>query len=112
MITENLLTLSLVWINVLLLAEIIRQCVSVLRCLPLPRWNSKCTEPVEEPLDAPFEKPRYDVKKFRMRIEELRSSPDEDGLYDIPVHPPATDFTGAEIVTENFEKDMDKYIGR
>lgn len=54
-------------------------------------------------------KPRYDVEAFRRRIEQMK---DEDGLYDIPEPAkPVTDFTGTEVITENFELEMDKFIG-
>lgn len=53
--------------------------------------------------------PKYDINAFKKRIENLK---DDDGLYEIkPVHQP-TDFTGAEIITNDYEREMDEYIGR
>lgn len=49
---------------------------------------------------------KYDVDAFRRRIQGMK---DEDGLYDVVSGPEVTDFTGAEIITEAAEKDIDRY---
>lgn len=49
--------------------------------------------------------PRYDVDAFKLRMSKLR---DEDGLSDVEVVPHPSDFTGTEVVTENFEIELDK----
>lgn len=77
------------------------------------RFENKAIEdsftPVEEPEEDVFDFGKYDVSAFRSRIEALK---DEDGLYDIPLKKPPTDFTGIEIITESAELEKDRKIGR
>lgn len=53
-------------------------------------------------------KPKYDVEAFKRRIELMK---DDDGLYEVPepIKVPI-DFTGTEVITENFEIEMDKVL--
>lgn len=61
--------------------------------------------PTEDPV-----KQKYDVEGFRKRIDMLKRDIDEDGLFDVkePIRP--TDFTGAEVITEQYEAEMDRLI--
>jgi len=61
---------------------------------------------IEEPAEVSMLRGKYDVDAFRQRIAELQK--DADGLYDVPVEPPRADFTGTEIITDNFEKEIDR----
>jgi hypothetical protein len=58
-----------------------------------------------------YEEPRYryDVNAFRQRMQLIK---DEDGLYEVPEPKQTTDFTGAEVITEYAEFDIEKYVGR
>ena len=53
-------------------------------------------------------KPKYDIVAFKKRIETLK---DDDGLFDVIDLPPVTDFTGTEVITDQTEMDLDRYIG-
>lgn len=61
---------------------------------------------VEISADDDVVTPRYDVEGFRKRMQALKK--DEDGLFDIPPEPVRNDFTGAEILTENYELEIDR----
>lgn len=52
--------------------------------------------------------PKYDVVAFKKRIEMMK---DEDGLYEISPPPKSpSDFTGAEVITESYEKEIDEFL--
>lgn len=59
-----------------------------------------------------YVKPRYDVDGYRRRMAKLKESMDDDGLYEVPVKPVQTDFTGTEVITSDFEVDLEEYLGR
>ena len=70
---------------------------------------------VEEGSEIPEEeyvKPKYDVAAYRERMAKLKKSMDDDGLYEVQPEPVRSDFTGTEVITEEFEMDLDEYIGR
>lgn len=69
-------------------------------------FSKKEEASVEEPIEE-YIKPKYDVQAFQQRIQRLK---DEDGLYDIVDEPIPDDFTGAEIITEMAESDIDYYL--
>lgn len=77
------------------------------------RFENKAIEDsfatVEEPEEESYDSGKYDVAAFRSRIEALK---DSDGLYDVPLEKPKTDFTGIEIITESAELEKDRKIGR
>lgn len=113
MTIENLLILSLVCVDFLLLAEVFQTALSALSKFSFFGLKEHInTVPVEIPAQEELVNPRYDVQSFRDRISALQVSTDEDGLYDVPEMPINTVFTGAEIVTENFEKDIDRFVRR
>lgn len=109
----KLITLSLVCINFLLIAECLKTVATALASVLPPLLGLLKRRPagtVETPVEDDRVIPRYDVNAFRKRIEDLKCSADDDGLYDVPEEPARTDFTGAEIITDNFEEDVDKYV--
>jgi hypothetical protein len=73
------------------------------------RRNKEELSSVEEPAEETPVKLRYDVDGFKSRMAKIR---DMDGLYDIAPTPPITDFTGTEVVTDNYEIEADRLIGR
>lgn len=64
----------------------------------------------EEEYVDPFLTGRYDVEAYRKRMEKMRETMDEDGLFDIPEAPPKTDFTGVEIITDDREVSIDERL--
>jgi len=53
--------------------------------------------------------PEYSrVSAFRNRVEQMRKEMDENGLYDVTIPPPVTDFTGVEIITDSTEIQQDR----
>lgn len=112
MLINILYVLTLVLIDVLLAAKIINFLHSYFTIHPLfgSKENVSFSDPIEVPNDESSFRPKYDVKAFRQRMDNLRK--DKDGLYDIVDESPVTDFTGAEIITDNFEKDVDRRYSR
>lgn len=109
-----LICLALLLIDLVLLGQVLSKCYAGYKFLRthLPSFGSRSTEPeapsIEEPVDSTPLKGKYDIAAFRQRILQMQK--DEDGLYDIipPQMPIKDDFTGAEIITENYEADIDR----
>lgn len=72
--------------------------------------DRKVIEEEEEEYVDPFLTGRYDVEAYRRRMEKMRETMDEDGLFDIPETPPKTDFTGVEIITDDREVSIDERL--
>lgn len=66
------------------------------------------TEGVETP-EVEEVRYKYDINAFKKRMEAIK---DENGLYDVIPTPRQTDFTGAEVITEQAEIDIDLYARR
>lgn len=64
----------------------------------------------EEEYVDPFLTGRYDVEAYRRRMEKMKETMDEDGLFDIPESVPKTDFTGVEIITDDREVSIDERL--
>ena len=114
---DLLICLTLILIDLALLGRVLEYCYAGLKFLRTHcpscglREDVELMAPsIEEPVEASMLRGKYDVDAFRQRIAELQK--DADGLYDVPVEPPRTDFTGTEIITENFEKEFEKEIDR
>lgn len=110
---EHLLYLSLICIDIYLVVSAVETVLKFINAYLFSGVKALCSflasPPVEIPQESAPPKVRYDVTEFRKRIESLK---DEDGLYDIPPNPIITDFTGAEIITQNYEMELDASIGR
>lgn len=109
MIVLNILILS---ISFYVFAVGIKEWQTILSSIHLSDLFKKSSDEVSGVEITQLEnvKPRYDVSAFKKRIELMK---DEDGLFDLPVEKPMpTDFTGAEIITENYEREMEMVLGR
>lgn len=77
------------------------------------RFRSRAS--VEEPpADAPDEAEwieGYDIGSFNKRIDELMKAVDEDGIYDLSEINEMPDEPGVEIITDSYEKQLDRRYG-
>lgn len=67
----------------------------------------------EATVEVPEEKPsrtRYDLDAYRRRMQKLKESADEDGLYEYTVTRDNGNTTGTEVITNQFEIDVEKYL--
>lgn len=76
----------------------------------LSRWKFRHSGvSVEIPDDEASVKPKYDVDAFRERMRHLQI--DEDGLYNPPPEPVDSYFTGTEVLTPDYEIDLERRMG-
>ena len=108
---DFLYCLTLILIDLVLLGRLTESAYKIYKAYS-PSFGLKTEDdeisPVEEPVEEMAPRGKYDVDAFRQRIAMLQK--DEDGLYDVvpPQMPILYDFTGTEIITENFEKEVDR----
>lgn len=78
----------------------------------LSRWKFRhpgVSLSVEIPDDETPVKPKYDVDAFRERMKHLKI--DEDGLYTPPSESSEIYFTGVEVLSPDYEINLDRRIG-
>lgn len=107
---EIAITILILSISVYVFAKAVEVLSGISINIHFPDLFKKSVETGAEVVDEEPVKQRYDVDGFKRRIERLKRDVDEDGLFDVPVVPPRTDFTGTEIITEQYETDMDRLI--
>lgn len=110
---EICLTIALISLSILLIAsaaKTVAESVIYIHSSDLVfKRNQEDLLAVEEPVEEMPIKLRYDVDGFKSRMAEIR---DMDGLYDVISTPRQTDFTGTEVVTDNYEIALDKQLRR
>lgn len=96
------LSLFLFSLSMLKLKEFILPVISFIQ---LKRNKVVEEEQVEEEYEV-YE-PKYDVSAYKKRMEYLRANIDEEGLFEFPVVSPKTDFTGTEVISDEYEKEIE-----
>lgn len=70
-------------------------------------------EKEETTVEVPEEKTartRYDVDAYRRRMQKLKESADENGLYEYTITRDKGDNTGAEVITNQYEIDFERRL--
>ena len=109
---ETSIVILILSISVYIFAKAVETLSGISINIHFPDLFKKSGETGAEVVEEEPVKPRYDIEGFKRRMERLKKDVDVDGLYDVPIVPPRTDFTGAEIITEQYEADMDNFVRR
>ena len=104
--------IDLILFSIVLFEAALKSLMSLGKCIMclLSHWKFRHSGvSIEIPDDEASVKPKYDVDAFRERMQHLQV--DEDGLYNPPPEPIDSYFTGTEVLTPDYEIDLERRMG-